>query len=148
MRVLKWLLGIVAVLALLFVAGGYLLPREVTVARSVEIDAPPAEVFPQVNSLRAAQAWSPWLSRDPDVALVFSGPEEGVGAVMSWTSTVPEVGEGRQEIVASEPDRRVESALDFGQMGTARARLVLEAAGQGGTSSPTWARGRRGAGSG
>ncbi|MDJ1008492.1 MAG: SRPBCC family protein [Paracoccaceae bacterium] len=136
MRILKWILGIVVVLALVFVAGGYLLPREVTVARSIEIDAPPGDVFPHVNSLKAGQEWSPWLERDPEVEVTFTGPDEGVGAGMAWSSEQPDVGIGSQEIVLSEPDRRVETALDFGQMGTAKAAFLLEEAGAG--TRVTW----------
>ena len=136
MRVLKWLLGIVVVLVLLFVAGGFLLPREVSVARSVDISAPPGEVFGHVNSLRATQEWSPWLERDPNVAVTYSGPEEGVGASMAWESKDPQVGVGTQEIVASETDQRVETALDFGPMGTATASFILEDTGGG--TRVTW----------
>lgn len=136
MRILKWILGIVVVLGLVFLAGGMLLPREVTVARSVEIDAPPEAVFPYVNSLKAGQEWSPWLSRDPDVELAYSGPDEGVGAVMTWASDQQDVGSGRQEIVASVPEERVETDLDFGPMGTAKATFLLEDAGGG--TRVTW----------
>ena len=41
MRVLKWIIGILFLLAIAFVVGGMLLPREVSVARSIEINAPP-----------------------------------------------------------------------------------------------------------
>jgi hypothetical protein len=63
--------------------------------------------------------------------VTFEGPEAGVGNVMSWVSAKPEVGSGRQEITLSTPDARVESALDFGDMGTAQASfdLVPEGAG-------------------
>jgi len=136
MRALKWLFGIVVVLGLVFVAGGFLLPREVTVARSVEIDAPPEAVFPHVNSLKAGTEWSPWLSRDPEVLVGFSGPDEGVGARLDWESEQPDVGIGSQVITASVPNERVETDLDFGQMGTAKAAFVLEPA-SGGTRV-TW----------
>ncbi|MEM9709407.1 MAG: SRPBCC family protein [Pseudomonadota bacterium] len=136
MRILKWLIGIVAVLAIVFFAGGALLPQTVTVARSIEINAPAEEIFPHVNSLKAGQVWSPWAGRDPDMAVDYSGPEEGVGAAMAWTSENPQVGDGSQEITLSEADRRVETALDFGDMGTAKAAFLLEASG--GATRVTW----------
>ncbi len=71
MRILKWFVGIVVVLAIVLIGGAYLLPREVSVARSVQIDAPAEAIFPHVNSLKAAAQWSPWLDRDPDVALTL-----------------------------------------------------------------------------
>ena len=125
MRFLKWILGILVVLVVIFVAGAFLLPRTVEVARTIEIDAPAADVFPHVNSLKAGEAWSPWLSRDPEVQLAYSGPEAGVGAKLDWTSDHPQVGNGTSLITASEADKLVENELDFGDMGTALARFQL-----------------------
>lgn len=136
MRILKWLLGIVVLLVLVFLAGAYLLPREVAVARSIEIDAPAADIFPHVNSMQATQAWSPWLDRDPNVELTYSGPEAGVGNRMAWTSENRQVGTGTQEVIASTPDSHVATALDFGPMGTATASFDLVEAGD--STTVTW----------
>lgn len=136
MRVLKWLGGITLVLALVFVAGGFLLPREIHVERSVGISAPAAEVFPHVNSLKAGAEWSPWLDRDPNVALTYTGPDAGVGAKLEWASEHPQVGNGSQEIVVSETDKAVETALDFGEMGLAKAAFLLEE--NAGVTTVTW----------
>ena len=136
MRILKRLAGAVLLLALVFVAVGLLLPRAVSVERSIVIDAPPSEVFPYVNSLKAGADWSPWLGRDPEVALTYSGPDDGVGATLEWASDHPQVGNGRQEIVASEPDARVETALDFGDMGAATAQFLLVP--ENGRTTVTW----------
>lgn len=123
MRLLgKLVLGIIVV-AVLLAAGAYLLPRYVTVERSVSIAAPPAEVFPIVNSLRRGEEWSPWLEMDPETALTYGGPEEGVGATMEWSSDT--IGSGRQEITLSTPAERVETALDFGAQGPATAWFDL-----------------------
>ncbi|MEL6519802.1 MAG: SRPBCC family protein [Pseudomonadota bacterium] len=140
MRILIWLLaiagGLVVTAAVVIFAGGYLLPREVTVARSIEINAAPEEVFPHVNSLKAMEAWSPWLSRDPDVKLTYNDVEQGSGATMEWASEQPDVGSGRQEITASTPNESVETALDFGEMGLAKAQFLLAPAD--GATTVTW----------
>ncbi len=130
MRVIKWLLGIAAGMVLIFVVVGLLLPREVTVSRSVTIDAPPATVFEIVNSWQRFNEWSPWADIDPDTAYTYSGPRSGVGAVMSWQSDDPSAGVGRQEIIISEPDRRVVTALDFGDMGKGTAEMLIEPRGE------------------
>ncbi len=125
---MRWIIrilgAIVAVTAVLTVAA-FFLPREVAVARATVIDAPPAAIFPHVNALQATQAWSPWLDRDPDIVVVFEGPESGVGNRMTWTSEMPNVGSGSQQITATVPDARVETVLDFGPQGTAEAYLSL-----------------------
>jgi hypothetical protein len=114
----------------------FLLPREVQVARSVVIEAPAEEIFPHVNAMKMTEAWSPWLGKDPQVQLTYEGPEAGVGNKMSWASDVPEVGNGTQEITLSVENEKVETALDFGDMGTAKASFTLAAA-EGGTEL-TW----------
>ena len=136
MRVLKWLIGLAAVLAVVFFGGAFLLPKEVTVERSIAINAPPADIFPHLNSLKAAGEWSLWLERDPEVQLTYSGPEAGVGAKLAWASDDPQVGNGTQEITLSEPDKRIETALDFGPMGQALAHFDLEEIG--GATNVTW----------
>jgi len=133
--ILRIIAIVIAVLAVL-VGTAYLLPREVTVARTVTIDADPGAIFPYINSLKATQQWSPWLERDPNVALTYTGPDAGVGASMVWSSDNPQVGEGSQKITTSVADERVETALDFGAMGTATAMFLLDA--QGGATDVTW----------
>ncbi|RMA42689.1 SRPBCC family protein [Rhodophyticola porphyridii] len=136
MRLVRNLFIGLVVLAILLVAGAYLLPRNVIVERQITIDAPPEEVFPLVNSLRRGQEWSPWMALDPNVQVTHSGPEAGVGATMEWRSDEPSVGDGRQEIVESVENERVVTALDFGDMGTAEAWFDL--AENGGNTTVTW----------
>ena len=131
MRFIRRLLGLLVGLALIATVIAYLLPREVTVARSITVDAPASAVFPLVNSLQESARWSPWLGLDPDVRLAYSGPDHGVGNRLDWRSDHPNVGSGTQVITASDPDRSVASDLDFGDMGTARAAFTLEPSGTG-----------------
>ena len=136
MRILRnIIIGIVVIVGVL-AGAAFLLPRNVIVERSIAIDAPPEAVFPLVNSLERGKEWSPWLERDPETALTFGGAKEGVGATMEWASSDPQVGEGYQEITASVPNERVETALDFGTQGAAKAWFVLAA--DGGGTALTW----------
>lgn len=136
MRVFKWLLGLVVLAVVAFVAIGLVLPRELQVARSIDINAPASEIFPYLNSPRATEVWSPWLAKDPQTQLSYEGPEAGVGAKMQWASDNREVGAGTSEITASEQDRRVAVALDFGELGTADSAYdLVESAG---TTTVTW----------
>ncbi len=136
MRILTRFLAIVVVLAIALVAIAFVLPREVSVARSITIDAAPEAVFPYVNSLKEGEKWSPWLARDPEIQLTYEGPEAGVGNKLTWASEHPQVGNGIQEITASTENERVEMALDFGPMGTANAHFDLAANGE--ATDVTW----------
>lgn len=136
MRFVKRFLLAVFVLALLLVGVSYLLPGRAEVFRSVIIDAPPGAIFPYLNSMQETEKWSPWLERDPETQLTYSGPEAGVGNTLNWTSENPQVGAGSQEIIASVPDQAVRTALDFGSMGTAVASFDLVP--QGDQTQVTW----------
>jgi hypothetical protein len=129
MRIVKRILAAIVVVAVLLVVVAFLLPRHVNVSRSIEIDAPPAVVYPLVADLRRANEWSPWLEIDPEVEITFTGPTDGVGQMMNWTSDDPNVGSGSQTITMLEPDSKVETALDFGKQGMASASFDLEAKG-------------------
>lgn len=111
MKVLKALAVLLAVVILLFVGGGFLLPQSVLVERSAVINADAAAVFPYLNNLEKFHSWSPWADMDPNMQVEFSGPEKGVGASMSWSSS--KVGDGAQRVIVSERDRRVVTELEF-----------------------------------
>ena len=136
MRILKRLVITLIFIIVLLVAIAYVLPREVSTERTVVIEAPAAEIFPHINSLKANEAWSPWLHRDPNAVLVYEGPEAGVGSKLTWASDNRNVGNGSNIITASEPDRRVDTAMDFGDMGTAVAWITLDPASEG--TEVTW----------
>ena len=126
MRLLKRLALAVLLLAALAVLVSFFLPQQVFVARAALIETSADRIFPFVNNLKKFNEWSPWAAIDPKTQFVFSGPEQGVGAKMQWTSQNPNVGSGRQEIVESVRDRSVKTELDFGDEGRAMASFKLE----------------------
>lgn len=136
MRALKRLLLGVILLTVVMAAVAYALPRHVIVQRSVAVNAPESDIFPYLNDLRRFNEWSPWAARDPETRFEYSGQPQGVGARMQWRSDHPELGEGEQEIVESEPGKRVRVALDFADRGAASAHYELRPAGAG--TSVTW----------
>jgi uncharacterized protein YndB with AHSA1/START domain len=119
------------ILLVLLVAVGLLLPSSAEVERSIVIDAPPAQVFPHLNSMRAFHEWSPWAEIDPQTRYEFAGPEQGVGSRMTWHSGDQRVGQGSQQIVESVAARRVVTQLEFGDQGDGRATFLLEPQGDG-----------------
>jgi len=115
MPVKRIVIRVLAVLAV--VLGGFLVvaamqPTDFLVTRSATIAAPPAKVFPEVNSFHAWETWSPWAKLDPNANSVFEGPEAGEGAKFTWSGN-DKVGEGTQTIVESKPDERIRIRLDF-----------------------------------
>lgn len=132
----RFVIGIVIVLFVL-VGVAFLLPQKVHVERSVDIRATPDQVFAMVNSFQRFNEWSPWFEKDPNAKYTFEGPSAGVGAKMSWASENRSVGNGSQEIVASEPPGLVRVRLTFADQAPSEAsfRLVESANG----TAVTWA---------
>lgn len=125
MAVLKRVLVGLLVLIVALVAIAFLLPRKVHVERSLVIGAPPATVFTLTNGFRGFNRWSPWFERDPNAAYVYEGPDQGVGARMTWKSDKKDVGSGSQEIVASTPWESVAVHLEFAGEGGADTRFAF-----------------------
>jgi hypothetical protein len=104
---------------------GLLLPRTSHVQRSIEIGRPASVVYAIVDSFQLFDQWSPWQDLDPNMKQTVGGGREGVGATLTWTGN-DKVGSGSQVITADVPNRSVESNVDFGSMGVAKATLRLE----------------------
>lgn len=132
-RIVYVLTSLIAILAII----ALFLPSRVAVERSISIEARPVMIFALVNDFRNFNKWSPWAERGKGVTeYVFTGPDRGVGATMSWTSESPEVGTGRQEIVASTPYERVAVVLAFEGQGNAEAAYDLVPVGE--ATKVTW----------
>lgn len=136
MRFLKRIFLTLIILVLVLAGASFLLPGKAEVSRSVTINAPAEAIFPYVNSMQETEKWSPWLSRDPETKLSYSGPEAGVGNTLNWASEHPQVGTGSQEVIESVQNQTVKTALDFGPMGKATASFVLQPKGE--ETQVTW----------
>jgi hypothetical protein len=129
MRALKVTVLVLLGLVVVVVGIGAFLPKDFRVERTIKVDASPEVVFDQVSSLRKWNAWSPWIARDPSIKNEFTGPDDGVGATVTWTSE--ESGDGTQTITLSEPPTRIEMKLDFGDMGQPNADWTFVPSGDG-----------------
>ena len=109
---MRLILGL-GVLGLILAAVALGLPAHVTVARSVVINAPEYAIYPYLNNLRQFPDWSPWVARDPNMKLTYSGPPEGKGAKLEWVSEKPSIGEGSMVIVDTEQSRNVNLAANY-----------------------------------
>ena len=111
MKFVKWLIGLVAFLLGLFVLITFFLPKEYSLERSIEINAPAALVFSQVVDLEAFQAWNPWNEMDPDMLIEYGELSAGPGASYSWKSDA--AGEGSMEIIEVDGIEHVRYRLLF-----------------------------------
>jgi uncharacterized protein YndB with AHSA1/START domain len=112
---LKKLLLTFAGVVVAVLAGAMLLPRMITVTRSVVINAPPDRIYALVATPREWPTWSAWNKRDPNMAITFSGPPTGAGAKWEWKSASE--GDGSMVFTAATPPTRVEFELQIVGMG-------------------------------
>ena len=112
MIVLKKILIGIAVILVAFVVIVALQPSDFRIMRSINISAPPATVFAQVNDFHNWEAWSPWAKLDPAAKATFEGPSAGEGAIFRWVGN-EEVGEGNMTITESRPTDLIRIKLEF-----------------------------------
>lgn len=103
-------LVLIAVAGLLLYAGFQ--SPEMHISREVTIKASPDAIFPYINNSKKANDWMPWKEQDPNLKMVFSGPEEGVGSKSSWNST-GQMGVGEALVVESVPNQVVKTQLTY-----------------------------------
>lgn len=131
-RLLELLISL-AIVAVLFVVVGLLLPANRTLVEQVETNRRQTIVFDTINSFRRFHEWHPMVLYDPAVDLQRSGPEEGEGAKLTFRSNVRNVGNGSWTIVESEPRRRVAIDIDDERQGTNKqTTFTLRPTGRGG----------------
>jgi len=106
-----------AIVAVLMLIVGVVLPSSRHLSESVETNRKMTIVFDTLNSLRRFKDWNPLVLRDPQAKLELSGPNSGVGAKLSWDSDVKQVGDGSWEIVESVPGKSVKYAIENNQRG-------------------------------
>ena len=104
------------VLVLFFIVGGILAlaasrDADFAIERRETVAAPPAAIFPLIDTLARWQGWSPWQKMEPAQSLSYSGPPAGVGAALAWAGK--KTGRGRMEIVESIPHDRIGLRLNF-----------------------------------
>lgn len=112
--VLKVVGALVVALAAVVIAG-FALPSAFKVERSVQIEAPAAEVYALLAAPREWKRWSAWNARDPAMQIEYTGPESGAGARWAWKSATE--GNGEMEFTAAQPGERVDYVLRFPEFG-------------------------------
>lgn len=108
-RVIEFLISL-AIVAVLFLLVGLVLPSRRHVEHSMETNHPVRQVYDTLNSFKRFGDWHPLRMHDPAVRYTLEGPERGVGAKLNYVSQKSSVGSGSWEIVNSEQDSQVEFA--------------------------------------
>jgi uncharacterized protein YndB with AHSA1/START domain len=127
---------------LAFLLGGYALPKQFEASTSVQVDAPPAQVFPTFDTQEGIQSWWKSMAEGKDLPLppgrfevkAIEGPQRGEGAKVDFVldGKVTET----WEILESEAPGRVVYDIDFKIM---RVRRTITLEPKDGGTFVTWA---------
>ena len=124
MRAVNIAIGVVGGLVALFLGGMVLLPKELDVERSIDIDAPIDVVFDHVNDLEKGRSWNPWAANDDTMQWTIGEPSAGAGAWYTWESE--NSGSGTYTITVSQPTRELHTKVEFDGMGEGRGTWTFE----------------------
>ena len=106
-----------AIVAVLFLGVGLVLPSHRHLSEQVETNRKLTIVYDTLNSFRRFRDWNPLVLRDPRMKIQLSGPDSGVGATLTYSSDKPQLGDGSYKITASEPGQSVAYAIENSQRG-------------------------------
>jgi uncharacterized protein YndB with AHSA1/START domain len=135
MRVLKRILIGLILFIVVIIGLAYTMPNHYGVMRSIHINTSPDKIYPLIATPKEWKKWSVWNQRDPQMEMLFSGPETGTGASWDWKSKSQ--GNGGMKFTRVAPNQVVNYELSFEGMGKpSSGALTLEP--EGTSTKVTW----------
>jgi uncharacterized protein YndB with AHSA1/START domain len=114
-------LGGGALLGILFLLVGWLLPTDFEARAERVVDVPPEALFRYLDSPEGWRDWTTW----PESGLERSGPPRGEGASISWDDR--ELGSGSFTLTRVSEPERVEYRVEVGGAMLTEGAITLEA---------------------
>jgi hypothetical protein len=132
---LFFLLAVIAITAFL----SFMLPTSQQVVRSIVINSPADNIYDQLIKLDNFNKFSVWSQQDSAAIYTLTGTDGKVGAFTSWKGSPEISGEGKIEIAALEPNKKVVHQLQFTrpQKGTAESVFLFNETSKT-TTTVTW----------
>jgi hypothetical protein len=121
-----------AIVAVLFLVVGLVLPSSRHLSEQVETNRKMTIVYDTLNSFRRFKEWNPLVLRDPRMKLALSGPESGVGATLTYDSNNAQLGHGSYKITASEPNQITYAIENPQRGGDKQTKFILKPTGHAG----------------
>ncbi|UYQ95918.1 SRPBCC family protein [Chitinophaga horti] len=112
MKILKWILIVVAVIVIIPLLAAAFMKKDYTIVQEVVINKPKQQVFDYVKYVDNQNKFNKWVLADPAIKIVNKGTDGTVGFVQSWDSK--EINsKGEQEIKQIVEGEKIESELRF-----------------------------------
>jgi carbon monoxide dehydrogenase subunit G len=106
------IIGILAVLIVVFVVLVAIKPNTFRIQRSIDIKASPDKVFALISDFHNWTLWAPQDKEDSTMKRSYGGSAKGEGAISEWNSS-GSAGKGRMFITESKPPNRITINVDF-----------------------------------
>jgi uncharacterized protein YndB with AHSA1/START domain len=113
MKIIKTILGFIAVIILLILIIALIAPKNYRVEREIAVNAPKAKVFDYVKYLKNQDNYSVWAKMDENMKKEFHGVDGEPGFISAWESDDKDVGKGEQEIMKIVEGKRIDFELRF-----------------------------------
>jgi hypothetical protein len=136
MKILKVLLGIIAVLLIIFFVGGMFLPKTYSVNRTAVINAPDSVIYKNIADFNEFYKWNPWAKMEPTAKTSISGPVAQPEHLYNWEGK--ETGTGYMKIKSVEPNQMVDIELKFIKPFESLADTRFDIAKEGEGNKVTW----------
>ncbi|MCP1728546.1 uncharacterized protein YndB with AHSA1/START domain [Natronospira proteinivora] len=124
MSKLIYSLGLLLAALLLLVIIALFMPAQVTVERSLAIQAPPSLIHDYLIDPEHFPDWSPWAQRDPAMEIHSVGEDRGEGLILEWQSEREP--DGRYEVRNTEDGAFVVHHLSVGPRMSGEGRFEIE----------------------
>lgn len=138
MKFLRQLFFFVLALLVAAAALSVFMPVKQTVEKTITIQAPASMVYEQLAKLDNFNKWSVWSQQDSTAKYTFTGTDGTVGAATAWKGDPAISGEGKIEITALEPGKKVAHSIQFSQPRKAKAASVFTLSENNGLTTLTW----------
>ncbi|MGI8527784.1 MAG: SRPBCC family protein [Pseudolabrys sp.] len=112
-------------------------PDNFAVKRSLDIQAPPARIYPLIADFHHWQQWSPYEQKDPAMQRSYGAIASGKGATYAWDGD-RNVGAGSMEITDAAAPSKVALKLDFVRPFEGHNTVDFTLAPQGDSTIVTW----------
>ncbi len=111
MKILKKILLVFAVLIVVLAIIGWMMPSSLHIERSLNMKAPTASIFNQVNVMKNWENWSPWKAMDPEMKVTYNNIPSGNGASYSWVGE--KTGVGKMTLSDVKENETIGTILEF-----------------------------------
>ena len=114
MKAVKWIFGIVVVLAAIVLIWGAVIPKVYFAEAKITIDKPAMMLYQSVVSFTDRAEWDPWVETEPEAKVtIIPQPETGfVGSEYHWDGKV--IGTGMMRVDSIELGHVIYNSLYFG----------------------------------